>query len=380
MRILNDIEATNPAHGGPMEWVRQYGVAVKSMGHQVDIVSMDSPEASWIESYPLKIYALGSQLKGFYCPSLVSWLKKHASDYDHIIVHGLWRYPSFGTWRALQKLRKPYYVYTHGMLGSWFKKKYPLKHFGKWLYWPWTDYKVLRDARAVIYTCDQEREHASQSFWLYRANEVVIPLGLAAPELDMDKGKLLFYERFPELNKKQIILFLGRIHEVKGCDLLVQAFSKLAHKYPDAHLVFAGPDPENLEKSLVKLAENSDISSRITWTGMLAGDMKWAALYAADVLALPSHHENFSFTVAEAMACSTPVLISDQVGIWHEVSNYDAGYIASATLAGTEENLQAWLQLTTERKEQLGKNANRCFIEKFEIEHAARHLIKTING
>lgn len=379
MRILNVIATTNPAHGGPMEWVRQYGIAAQTMGHEVEVVSMDSPGASWIELYPLKIHALGSQLKEFYCPDLVPWLKAHASKYDHIIVHGLWRYPSLGTWIALHRLGIPYYVYTHGMLGVWFKKNYPLKHLAKWLYWPWADYKVLRDARAVLYTCEQERENASKSFWLYCAREALTPLGIGVPELGEEKGKQLFYEQFPELEDKQILLFLGRIHEVKGCDLLIQALSRLSGKYPDAHLVFAGPDPGNLQKSLAQAAENSGVTNQVTWTGMLDGDMKWAAIYAADALVLPSHHENFSFTVVEAMACSTPVLISDQVGIWHEVSNYDAGYVAPATLTGTIDSLQSWLQLSDARKEQLGKNAYHCFLESFEIEYATHHLINTIS-
>src|SRR5262249_24621381 len=71
--------------------------------------------------------------------------------------------------------------FTHGMLDPWFKRRYPLKHLKKWLYWPWAEYRVLRDARAVLFTCEDERRLASRSFWLYRAHERVVGYGIAPP-------------------------------------------------------------------------------------------------------------------------------------------------------------------------------------------------------
>ena len=75
----------------------------------------------------------------------------------------------------------PYLVQTHGMLDPWFKRSYPLKHLKKWCYWPWAEYPLLRDAAAVLFTCELERQLARQSFWLYQAKERVIAYGKAAP-------------------------------------------------------------------------------------------------------------------------------------------------------------------------------------------------------
>lgn len=378
MRILNIICSTNPAHGGPMEWVRQYGVAAQNLGHQVELVSMDPPNAKWLDSYPLKVYALGSKFRYFYCPQLVPWILKHAPNYDQVIAHGLWRYPSLATWRAMTKIDKPYFIYTHGMLAPWFKKNFPLKHIAKWLYWPWTDYRVLADAKAVLFTCEQEMKQASKSFWLYRANEIVAPLGIADPELNHAKSKQLILARFPDLADKQILLFLGRIHKIKGCDLLIKAFSQLAKNYPNLQLVMAGPDPADMRTDLTNIAKSYGIESRLVWTGMLNDSMKWAALDIAEAVVLPSHHENFSFTVVEAMANSTPVLITDQVGIWREIEHYNAGLVAADTLQGVQEILEKWLQLTDQKRVALQRNARRCFVEQFEITHATNHLLNTI--
>ena len=70
------------------------------------------------------------------------------------------------------------------MLDPWFKRRHPLKRLKKWLYWPWADYRVLRDAQAVIFTCEEERRLARESFWLYRANEAVSSSGTSDPPAD----------------------------------------------------------------------------------------------------------------------------------------------------------------------------------------------------
>jgi glycosyltransferase involved in cell wall biosynthesis len=122
----------------------------------------------------------------------------------------------------------PYFVFTHGMLDPWFKRHYPLKHLKKWLYWPWGEYRVLRDARALMFTCEEERRLARESFWLYKANECVTNYGTARPEGDSEKQREAFLSEFPELRGKRVLLFLGRIHEKKGCDILIQSFGDLA--------------------------------------------------------------------------------------------------------------------------------------------------------
>ena len=119
-----------------------------------------------------------------YAPRLLPWLRQHAKDYDAVIVNGLWQYTTHATWRALNKGSVPYYVFTHGMLDPWFKRTYPLKHLKKWLFWPWADYRALRDAKAVFFTCEEERLLARQSFWLYRCHETVVSYGTGAPPGD----------------------------------------------------------------------------------------------------------------------------------------------------------------------------------------------------
>lgn len=378
MRILHIIRSTNPAGGGPIEGIKQLAAVKEALGHDVNVLCLDPPDAPWLAAMPMKTHAIGPSLLSYGLNRrLVPWLTEHAREYDMVVVNGIWQYNSFGTWRALRKTGQPYCVFTHGMLDPWFKKRYPLKHLKKWLYWPWAEYRVLRDAKAVLFTCEQERLMARQSFWLYRCNEVVVNYGVAGPPGDADSQRQAVLDRFPELRGKRVLLFFGRIHEKKGCDLLIRAFAEiLKSPQPDLCLVLAGPDQTGWAVKLRALAERCGIADRIVWTGMLTGDLKWGILRLAEVFVLPSHQENFGIAVAEALACGTPVLISDKVNIWREIGQDRAGFVDADDRPGTVRVLEKWLGSSAEEKRRMGKNAHACFQSRFEIHRAAASLLE----
>jgi len=115
----------------------------------------------------------------------------------------------------------------------------------------------------------------------------------------------------------------------------------------------------------------------IHFLGMLSGDAKWGAFYGAGAFILPSHQENFGIAVAEAMACGTPVLISNKVNIWREIVDGKAGFAGPDTEEGTLGLLQAWSQ-SAERGEALSAAAMACARERFSIESAATRLMAAI--
>jgi len=271
----------------------------------------------------------------------------------------------------------PYYVFPHGMLDPWFKRSFPFKHAKKWLYWPWADYRVLRDARAVLFTCEEEKRLAPKSFALYRAHPVVTGLGTASPP---GADATAFLDRHPDLEGKRILLFMGRLHPKKGCDLLLEAFAATMANDPEWRLVFAGPDAFNWQKTLVARAQASGIADRIVWTGMLRDTMKWSALAAAEVFALPSHQENFGIAVAESLACGVPVLISREVNIWREIESANAGFVAPDTVTGTISLLTRWQQLPQSERGVMRQNARQCFQQHFDIEHSAARLLEAIEA
>ncbi len=378
-RLLHIISSADRTGGGPVEGIIQLNRALDGLGCSTEIVSTDEPDAPWVAQFPIHVFAVGGARLGYrYSSRLLPWLLRHAGQYDGMIVNGLWQYHGVAARRAARALGLPYFVYTHGMLDPWFKRAYPLKHLKKSLYWPWGEYRVLRDAAAVCFTCEEERLLARQSFALYKAREVVVSYGTAAPTGDPGAQREAFFAAFPTLQGKRLLLFLSRIHAKKGCDLLLEAFARVAASDPSLHLVMAGPDQTGLQAQLQAQARQLGIAARITWTGMLAGDLKWGAFRAAEAFVLPSHQENFGIAVAEALACSLPVLISNQVNIWREIEQDGAGIVAPDTEEGTAQLLHTWLALPKAEQQAMRERAVRCFAERFEITQAAKSLIHVL--
>jgi glycosyltransferase involved in cell wall biosynthesis len=379
LKILHVIPSVDPEVGGPAEGLRQWGTKAATLGSSVEVVTLDAPGLPFLASFPLKHHALGPS-KGHYRynDKLVPWLKANVASYDGVIVNGIWQYHSFGVWRALRASDKPYYVFTHGMLDPWFRRYYPLKHAKKWLYWPWADYRVLRDARAVLFTSEEERLQARRSFWLYRARERVVAYGTSAPPEDGRPSVEAFYGKFPNLRNTRYLLFLGRIHEKKGCDLLIRAFAEEARHDPDLHLVMAGPDQTGWATVLQESARQAGIGERITWLGMVRGELKWGALRACEAFVLPSHQENFGIAVVEALACGKPVLISNKVNIWREIEADSAGIVADDTREGVRQLLAAWRAVPAATRQTMCHNAARCFQRRFTVAAMADSLLSLV--
>lgn len=381
MKILHVIASLDPVYGGPQEVVKQLTLALSDLGHQGEILTLDETDTYFSNNRGIVVHALGPSIGKYrFNIRLIPWLINNAKSFDVVICHGIWQYQSFAIWLASRFVKFPYFVFVHGALDPWFRYAYPLKHLKKWLYWPWAEYNVLRSAKAVLYTSEDEKLFAPKSFCLYKANDVVVNFGIVAPVGKPNQQKETFYKAYPALREKHILLFMSRIHPIKGCDLLIEAFAKIAEKDLLLHLVIAGPDETNWVPSLRSQAQKLGIADRITWTGMVKGDRKWGAFHAASCFVLPSHSENFGIVVAEALACGVPVMITNKVNIWREIQKEEAGFVGEDTLAGTIDSLRQWLVLSDIEQEKMGENAKKCFFQYFEINSAAKNFIETIQS
>ena len=386
MRILRSIHTLNPEIGGPIESVRQSSAVLRRLGHEVEVATLDGPNDPWIHEAPFTVHALGPGRGSYgYSAHFMPWIKERRREFDAVLVHGVWQYSSFGVWRALHGSSTPYFVLPHGMLDPWFKRTYPLKHVKKMLYWPWAEYRVLRDAAAVLFTSQEEMRLAHQSFLPYRCNEVVINYGTTAPDVDLPAAEREFLTKFPELCGKRILLFLGRLHEKKGCDLLIEAFAALREpestdKERNLQLVIAGPSSDQAYLAHLKQLATSVSGKRqedipIKFIGMLSGSLKWGALSAADAFVLPSHQENFGIAVVEALACATPVLISNKVNIWREIVDDGAGLAEEDDHDGTRRLLDRWLGLSEQERDKMRMNARKSFDRRFHVDQAVESLL-----
>jgi len=177
---------------------------------------------------------------------------------------------------------------------------------------------VLKDASRVIAVTRTEAEQY-KSMGVSEDKIEIIPLGIDLSVFDSLPERGEFRRKYGLGNDQRIILYLGRIHKIKGLDLLAKAFADLSQASNNIKLVIVGPDNGYLP-SLKKLITDLEISDKVLLTGPLYGQEKLKAYVDADVYVLPSYYEIFSVTVLEACACGTPVIVTDRCGLADVIS------------------------------------------------------------
>ena len=130
-----------------------------------------------------------------------------------------------------------------------------------------------------------------------------------------------------------------------------------------------------MQESLQQLAADLGVAGRITWPGMLFGDLKWGAFRCAELFCLPSHQENFGIVVAEALACGLPVVIAEPVNIAADVAASDAGIVHFDTVEGTTSALRHWVQMSPAERTEMGERGRKLFAERFDFASVAKNLI-----
>jgi glycosyltransferase involved in cell wall biosynthesis len=280
---------------------------------------------------------------------LTRWLATHAGRYDIVHIHALFSYASLPAAFFARRSGVPYVVRPLGTLSRWglAHRRPSLKR----LSFPLIERRILAGAAAVHYTSVQEREEASAL--CIAAPSVVIPNPVEVPSPgELHRGR---FRTRHALGGRKIVLFLSRLDPKKGLDLLLDAFSQVCRLHPEATLVIAGEGNKAFVSGLQARASRLGLGADVIWAGHLEGAAKWEALVDASVFALPSYSENFGIAAVEAMALGVPVVVSDQVGVHHEVSGVRAGAVARCEAGALARELTAILDDKALAKE-MGRN------------------------
>jgi glycosyltransferase involved in cell wall biosynthesis len=384
VKVLHIIPSVDPRTGGPIEGIRRQDAATHNRGAR-EIMSLDDPRDPWVSESSVPVHALGAgkARKGLlgrygYSPRAVEWLRTNLHRYDAVVVNGLWNFATYTASCILPGRDIPYFVFPHGMMDPWFRKQYPLKHHAKQLSWLMCEGRLLRSAEAVLFTTEIERADALGQFWGYGYRECMVGYGTEPAPVPSDTHHAAFRSRVPDLDDRPYILFLSRIHPKKGVELLIEAISILGALVDNYVFVIAGPADLSYLNELQAQAERLGVSHRLRWPGMLQGDAKWGAYFGCDAFILPSHQENFGIVVAEALACSRPVLITDRVNIWKEVEVAQAGFVSADDSAGIQNLLRQWVGTDDVQRRHLRKNALALFQQSFEVRHHANLVMDLI--
>jgi len=335
-----------------MEVLRGLATAQADAGHAVTVCTTDrgNPAGERLPgSYFDTFYPAGITLKVFavtYSPLLISvplarWIRQHVESFDIVHVHGLYRFPVTFAAREAARQGIPYVIQPHGSLDPYLYGTSSRSVVLKRLYERWFDWPNFHSADAIHYTASDERERSS--FLAFRAPSFVVPNGLNWEQYRVLPTRGAWRMRL-KLGEEPIVLFLGRLHFKKGLDLLIPAFDTLRQRIPNVQLMIAGPENDDYGAQVRSWVHSRELGRLVHFVGPLQGADVIQAYVDADVFALPSYTENFGMTVAEAMACALPVVISDQVNIHADVANAGAGLVTRCDASEVTAALQVLLR------------------------------------
>ena len=376
--MLHAISGIDPRNGGPTNALIGLTAAQVRAGLDVRVISTWRERdafrsAARLEELGVKVRMVGqAQGKLSRHPQLRTNLLDVVAAADVVHVHAMWEQMQHEACRAAQTLQKPYVFTPHGMLDPWNMQK---SRIAKQMFLALRMKKNLQRASLLHYTTEIEQQ------WVARMNlkppTIVEPLGLDVSEFDERPPRGTCRAKHPRLADKPVILFLGRVHYGKGLELLVPALAQM--KRSDAMLVIAGPNAEGYGETIERLMAEHRVTERVIFTGMIAGQEKLAALADADLLSAPSFHENFGLAVIEALACGTPVVISDQVNIYPDIQAAGVGGVVPMDVAALARELDRWLEDEPMRRAAAAK-APAFVRERYDWDQIARRWVGHYRG
>ncbi|MBK1882852.1 glycosyltransferase [Luteolibacter pohnpeiensis] len=383
----------DPQTGGVCQAVRSIIHGLQQRGIINEVACLDHfPKPNYFND-EFEVHAFGTGKGPWkYNPTLRNWLHSHMSQYDLVIVHGLWQYHTYAVYQAskLKNLNAPrIFVMPHGMLDPWFQKisVRPVKAIRNWLFWLFAERHLINSADGLIFTCEIEKELSRIPFKPYKPHsERVAGLGVHDVPVFQESMSQAFQNKV-DINGRPFYLFLSRISEKKGVDLLIESYTTLCTNWKDLDnpppvLVIAGPLDSGFATRMQSLADEklrNNALGKIIFAGMLSGEAKWGAFYGCEAFVLPSHQENFGIAVVEALACGTPVLISNQVNIWKEILADNAAIVARDTLEGTTELFERWTSLSNTEQLAMKTNAKNCFASRFTIDASSKVFLEQLS-
>lgn len=370
-RVLRIVPTLDPRFGGPVAAMTATVHEMSRRNISTDVLVADDCSLEWnsfANDAKVRVVNLGrSRTSWRFVRGQRRWLTEHLAQYDLVIVHGIWPHGSFAAWQAARIVDASYVVFVHGSLDPWYRRGQPLKYLKKWLTWPWAQYRIMRDADAVLFTTTEESELAAQSFRPYSCRPVVVRYGVEVPA-SMASGVATSVEA-------PYFLYLGRIHRKKGLDLLIRGLALNAAAGRSAHLVIAGADQAGLQPKLVDLARVLGVHEDITWLGHVSGEAKWDVLRNASALVMPSHTENFGVSVAEGLGCGVPALVTNKVNISPLVQDAGAGFVAPDDVQGVTSLLERFLSLSDAERDAMRRQARSLYSRQFTVEGAVDDLL-----
>ncbi|MEH1849643.1 MAG: glycosyltransferase [Nostoc sp.] len=378
MKILMVIPALGNVYGGTTKVVLDLAESVGKLGVSVDIIAsnangltkIDVPLNKWItkKSYRVQYFSYLKFLDYKFTWSMTKWLFHNVSDYDIVHTNAIFSYPILAAHLACQFRIVPYIATPHGMMEPW---ALAYKAWKKKFYFTFFEKPSLQKANAIQIIASTEARQINTLD--LKTPLIFVPNGINMTDFESLPSAELFYEQFPNTRNKTLIIFLGRIDPKKGLDLLATAFAKAHEKFPETHLIVAGPDNTGFLPTAESYFSEAGCKDAVTFTGMLTGAIKYAVLAAANIYVAPSYSEGFSMSVLEGMAAGLPCLITTGCN-FPEAAEAKAASVVDINVTQIANALIGLLQDPIQAKN-MGDRARKLICENYTWDRIASKLI-----
>lgn len=366
MRVLHVIPSMAPEWGGPAVAVAGLAGALQKLGVHSEIATTTDRAGGPLLATPhLTRHSfrrgLAARVWAGYSRPLAAHLERAIAGFDIVHIHGIWHFGGLVASRIAKRHDVPYIVSTRGELDGRRLRHKPLK---KLLYRALLLDGVLRRADALHAVAAAERDHVARLG--LRVPVFVCQNGVDLADFDRFRARAdaAFLAQHRELQRRQVVLYMGRIESLKGLDVLAQAFVKVASRRDGVALLVAGGDEDGTLPAVRRTLRQGGVAERAAVVGFLTGSRKSAALACADVFVLSSYSEGFSNAVVEALAAGVPVVISEQCN-FPEVASAGAGLVVPAEPDAVAEAIGAILA-DPDLARRMGRNARRLIEDRYQ--------------
>ena len=365
LRIAHIVQDLDPAMGGlatvPVNIARRQA----RLGHAVEIWTsashgVESEEGLTVVERPGSNGVLERAFARRFEPDL--------GRVDLVHTHTLWR--PYTAWLTFAARRRglPAFHTMHGMMMDWpMRQKTPKKK----LYLRAVGARLLRAFTAVHLLNSQESAETARVGADFRYFE--LPNGVDPAEFEALPPLGRFRAAHPELKDRTIVASLGRLHPVKGPELLLGAFLDLSERHPDAALVLAGPD-EGMQSQLESMVADHPARDRVVMPGLVQGEMRLALLADTDLFVQASRHETMSMSILEAAFAGLCIVVTDRCNA-PEIAESSAGRVVPTSREGIAVALDELLGNADERA-LCGQRARAMIEERFLIDRIIEQLVE----
>jgi len=384
MRILQIVPVFSDPFGGPVTVVRSISKELAKR-HEVTIYTTSALDTKHdseqreeaVNGY--RVYYFNRNFKQLIYSDLLGQMnislnmrkavKDHLKEFDIVHIHSWQQFPDILLHHYTKKYHVPFVLQVHGSL-----PQIGPKMLLKWVYDISFGYRILRDASKVIALSEVEAQQY-RSMGVPDEKIAVIPNGIDLSEYAVLPPRGSFKRKFGMKDEEKIVLYLGRLHKIKGIDILVKAFINVIENLDDVRLVIVGPDDGSLYE-LQTLIKDLGVGNKVIFIGPLYGLDKIEAYADSEVYVLSSRYETFPMTILEAYACGKPIITSNVGGLKDLVINGETGLLIES--GNTEQLAKNILHLLNDngRAEEMGLKGRQLVEEKFAINKVVAKLEK----